>query len=637
LPSTKKKANKKKKGHSAKRSPKWFYIIAILIPLIFFVLLEIGLRIFNYSIDISQWVKITNEKYILNPEVARRYFYNTENIPSSNQNSFDVIKKENAFRIFILGGSSAAGYPFTPNGDFGKYIKNRLEYEYPFAKIEVVNIAMTAVNSYTIRDLFPGVAEQKPDLILIYAGHNEYYGALGVGSLEYLGKSPFIVHTALYLNGFKTLQLIRNILKGITGIFSSSKSADASGTLMSRMAKDKLIKLNSYVYYEGLEQYESNMNDILKMAKDKSIPVILGTVASNLIDQPPFVSTATEGFPNAVDIYNNAKTFLDDGDITKADSLFRLAKDLDALRFRAPEAMNQITKNLGKKFNYPVIEVDKEFDKASPGQIVGNNLMVDHLHPTLSGYQLLGRIFYKKMNEVNYLPKTKKNFLSEGVSDSVTYAHFYFSKLDSIIAHYRIIVLKNDWPFSERKSTEYLIKQFSAQTHLDSIALRVIDNKLSWEASHREAAGMYFNSRNYDLFSYEMNLLIDQYPFIMEFYDEGAQNLLKVKQYDLAYKLLTKRYEYSPSAFSTKWLGIIDLSKNNLDLAIKYLRESAGYDNNDPQVLFNLAGAFSLNKEFQKALDTIDSCLSIDPNFPQAQGLRQQLINILRINRGGSD
>jgi tetratricopeptide (TPR) repeat protein len=594
------------------------------------VLLETGLRIFNYGVDISQWVKITNEKYILNPEVARRYFYSTENIPSSNQNSFDVIKKGNAFRIFILGGSSAAGYPFTPNGDFGKYVKNRLEYEYPSAKIEVVNVAMTAVNSYTLRDLFPGVVEQKPDLILIYAGHNEYYGALGVGSLESLGKSPFIVHTALYFNRFKTFQLVRNIFKGITGIFSGSEAVSKAGTLMARMAQDKLIKFNSDVYYAGLKQYESNMNDILGVAKDKNIPVILGTVACNLKDQPPFVSTATEGFPNAVDIYNSAKTFLDDGDITKADSLFRLAKDLDALRFRAPEATNRITKNLGRKFNYPVIEVDKEFDKASPGQIVGNNLMVDHLHPTLSGYRLLGKIFYKKMNEVNYLPKAKKNFLSEGVSDSVTAANFYFSKLDSIIARYRIIILKNDWPFSERKSTEYLIKQFSAQTHLDSIALRVIDNKLSWEASHREAAVMYFNSRNYDLFSYEMNLLIDQYPFIMEFYDEGAQNLLKVKQYDLAYKLLAKRYKYSPTAFSTKWLGIIDLSKNNKQKAIKFLRESVSYDNSDPQVLFNLAGAYSLNKEFQKALHTINNCLSIDPDFPQAQGLRQQLMNILR-------
>ena len=491
---------------------------------------------------------------------------------------------------------------------------------------------MTAVNSYTLWDLFPGVLEQKPDLILIYAGHNEYYGALGVGSLESLGKAPFIVHTALYLNRFKTFQLVRNIIKEITGIFSGSKPTDVNGTLMSRMARDKLIKLNSDVYYAGLKQYETNMNDILEMAKDKKIPVIMGTVACNLKDQPPFVSTSTKGFPKATEVYDNAKTFLNKEDITKADSLFRLAKDLDALRFRAPEALNQMTKTLGKKFNYPLAEVDKEFDKASPDQITGNNLMIDHLHPTLSGYQLMGKIFYEKMEEINYLPKAQRNFLSEEVSDSATIANSYFSKLDSTIARYRIIILKNDWPFSERKNTEYLVKQFNPQTHLDSIALRVIDNKLSWEESHREAAFTYFNSRNYNFYLYELKLLIDQYPFITEYYDKGAENLLKVKQFNLAYELLAKRYKYSPTAFSTKWLGIIDLSKKNTGQAIKFLKESVSYNNSDPQVLFNLAGAFSMNKEFKKGLEAINSCLSISPNFPAAQSLKQQLISILGRN-----
>ena len=99
----KKRRSKNSKGQSDSSTPKWFYFIVILIPLIFFVLLEIVLRAFNYGVDLSQWVKISNEKYILNPEVSRRYFYNTENIPASNQNSFDINKKQNAFRVFILG------------------------------------------------------------------------------------------------------------------------------------------------------------------------------------------------------------------------------------------------------------------------------------------------------------------------------------------------------------------------------------------------------------------------------------------------------------------------------------------------------------------------------------------------------
>ena len=84
-----------------------------------------------------------------------------------------------------------------PMGSFSRYIRRRLELVYPGTHIEVVNISMTGVNSYTLLDLVPGVLKQKPDLILIYAGHNEFYGALGVGSLESFGPSRTLVNLIL--------------------------------------------------------------------------------------------------------------------------------------------------------------------------------------------------------------------------------------------------------------------------------------------------------------------------------------------------------------------------------------------------------------------------------------------------------
>jgi hypothetical protein len=121
----------------------------------------------------------------------------------SNQDVFDAVKKPNAYRIFVLGESSAAGYPFSPLGSFSRYIRDRLKLLYPSSEIEVVNLSMTAINSYTLRDLFPGVLEQNPDLILIYTGHNEYYGALGVGSIESLGTSRTMINLLLYLKSIK--------------------------------------------------------------------------------------------------------------------------------------------------------------------------------------------------------------------------------------------------------------------------------------------------------------------------------------------------------------------------------------------------------------------------------------------------
>jgi hypothetical protein len=51
-----------------------------------------------------------------------------------------------------------------------------------------VNLAMPAINSFSLLDMTPEALAQKPDALIIYCGHNEFYGALGAGSTESLGR-----------------------------------------------------------------------------------------------------------------------------------------------------------------------------------------------------------------------------------------------------------------------------------------------------------------------------------------------------------------------------------------------------------------------------------------------------------------
>ena len=158
-----------------------------LFPFVFLIILEIFLRVINYGYNLDQWVDVGEGKYELNSNIGKRYFTIGDFTPTTSEDCFDIDKKANSFRVFVLGGSSAEGFPFSPMGSFARYIRRRLELVYPKTNIEVVNLGMTAINSYTLLDLLPGVLDQKPDLILIYAGHNEYYGALGVGSVQSFG------------------------------------------------------------------------------------------------------------------------------------------------------------------------------------------------------------------------------------------------------------------------------------------------------------------------------------------------------------------------------------------------------------------------------------------------------------------
>lgn len=616
-----------------KKHPFYFYLILIAIPIIFFILLELGLRIFSYGFNNEQWIEVSEGKLILNPAIAHRYFNKTQSLPYSNQEVFDAVKQKENFRIFVMGESSAAGFPFAPLGSFSRYLQQRLELVYPESKIEVVNLGITAVNSYTIRDLFPGVLEMSPDLIIIYTGHNEYYGALGVGSMESFGTSRNIIKLGLWLNRFKTFEFLTDITRTIAGWISPPNAVDRDATLMERMVSEQHIAFESELYKEGIEQFKNNMHEILELAKEKNVKVLLSTLTCNTLDQQPFVSLKTENYLPAKEIFAKAKQELLNGKISTADSLFAYAKELDALRFRAPEAINNIIREYSIEFNFPLVNIDSVFRSRSPYGIVGDNLMTDHLHPTLEGYQLMGKIFFESLKSIGILPDTEPIILTDEQQDSLTNANFIFSKLDSIQAAYRITALKNKWPFIKDNQSIPVIELLKPANYIDSLAYDGTVGDLDWEKLHRKAAEWYLENGQLENYKEQMDILISQFPFVIEYYNSTAYEFLKIGRYNTAYLYLEKGFHLKPDAFSSKWLGIIDLSKGYNESAAKFLEKSLSFDPKDSQVLFNLAGTYSRLKLYDKSLASLNSCLQIDPSFPGAADLKTQIERLVNQNK----
>jgi len=614
---------------NSKKTPRWFYLVLILIPVFIILLLELGLRVFDYGRVYDQWIPAGEGRLTLNPEIAFRYFYNSEKVPSANYNYFDEIKKENSFRVFVLGGSSAAGFPYSPNGAFSRYIRKRLELIYPEKNIEVVNIAMSAINSYALRDMMPGVLEMQPDLIIIYAGHNEYYGALGVGSVETLGDTRFLVNTVIWLNRFKTFELLRDLIKSVSGLFSEPVKQD--GTLMARMSQRNLIPFSSEKYFAGLNQYEGNLRDILEMAKKNNVLVILGKLVSNLKDQKPFESYDDGINPTADEVFELAGIELRNNRTNEADSLFKLAKDLDALRWRAPEKINEVITSLGEEFNYPVVNLDSIFNAESIYGVVGDDLITDHLHPNLRGFQIIGREIFNEGLRSGILQADYNNNLSFEVQDSITLSRYEFTTLDSITALYQIIILKSDWPYSEeKKSDEEKLKLLNMQNYTDTLAYMIGKGDLSWETAHLQLAQHKLSNGDFEPFQKEISAATDEYPFDPYPYEFAAQLLVNLKRFDDVYYYLLKLNELKSGAYSTKWLGIIDLLNNKVEPAISYLSKSLSYSSSDAQVYYNLAGAYSIKKDYQTALQMINRCLQIEPNYAMAKDLQQQLVNATR-------
>jgi tetratricopeptide (TPR) repeat protein len=602
-----------------KKYSRWFYLILILIPILFLLILELALQIFNYGPDRRQWIDVNENQITLNYYIAKKYFHSTENAPVVLSASFDKEKKNDAFRIFIMGESSAAGFPYLPNGSFSNYIEDRLKLIYPDIPIEVINCGITATNTYAWLDLIPGIIDQKPDLIILYGGHNEYYGALGAASTESFGSSRWINKFSLWLDNFKTTELVRNVIKWTVTIFKGKvDSKEKASTLMAQLAKGQYVVYESDLFKKGIAQFEENLREILIQSKENNIPVILSMLVSNLKDQQPFISKQVGAIPSSQKYYELAQRKLKEGYIKEADSLFRLAKDLDLLKFRAPEAFNSVIKKLAEEFNFPVADMDSLFTSESSSKIIGDDLMTDHLHPTLKGYQHMGKKFFKVMEGKKFLPKIKPIDISDAKQDSIVLANFNFSKLDTLIALHRIAILKNDWPYvTERiQQTPIMLSDFT-----DSLAYFVAEGRLGWGDSHRLLARDFF--KNKDLLNYkkEMGILINSFPNTLEYYDNLNEVLINNKNYSEAYPILMKRYRKSPNAFTTKWLGFINFMNRKYNEAIKYFEQSIKFTNDDPDVYFYLTGAYGKEAMFEKALRSIQKCLEFSPDYPNGKAV----------------
>jgi hypothetical protein len=85
-----------------------FKMITISIPFLFFVLLELSLRVAGYGINPASFVEYVapdgTEYFRTNPEVTRIYFNNAIQMGDvDNSGYFKKYKSEGVYRIFILG------------------------------------------------------------------------------------------------------------------------------------------------------------------------------------------------------------------------------------------------------------------------------------------------------------------------------------------------------------------------------------------------------------------------------------------------------------------------------------------------------------------------------------------------------
>jgi tetratricopeptide (TPR) repeat protein len=220
------------------------------------------------------------------------------------------------------------------------------------------------------------------------------------------------------------------------------------------------------------ENFQDNLEDILKAGRKAGVPVLLSTVGSNLLDCAPFASLHDEGLPEkalseweslfeegkaleetgsfeaALGLYTRAAT-IDPG---YAELQFRIgrclglsgkweeawtalerARDNDALVVRADSRINEvITAAAGQDNNGDVVFVDaaRLVGSGLPGGIPGQDLFYEHVHYTLRGNYQLARILADNLTRMlpPGLSKISQNAWAEPFAVQIKLAATFWDK-----------------------------------------------------------------------------------------------------------------------------------------------------------------------------------------------------------------
>ena len=266
------------------------------------------------------------------------------------------------------------------------------------------------------------------------------------------------------------LTLKRSVLyRQLEAVLASPTASDS--TTMARAVRNASILLHDPAYGAGLAQFERNMSAILERLDQAGLPTFVGTVVSNVYGQPPLGE-----LPEAADAWNRAVALQASGNAERAAESFQRAKELDPVRFRAPDSINVLLRTLAASHGATLVELAAPFD--GPGS---DSLFTDHLHPTAAGYDLIADAFTQAVIGSAYTGPA---------------LHYPPAPVDAAYAQLLIERLKGGFPFTQGLSLSEEVRRFRqaledrlhSGTHPDSLAAQLVGSQIDAIAAHRSSA-----------------------------------------------------------------------------------------------------------------------------------------------------
>jgi lysophospholipase L1-like esterase len=347
------------------------------------------------------------------------------------QREFLAEKAPGTFRVFILGDSSAAGVPYGTSQAFSTWLARRLEAELPQVRSEVINAALPGYATRRLLIVAREVAGYAPDLVIVYNGHNEF--AEGRFYKHLLDMDPRVFRLWETLANTRLWRLLSGLVPRSDGSRSivdpRTEGREMFALVDERAGGRGYATARERAYGEML--YRFNLQEIVRAVQQAGARAMLLTIGQNFSDWPPAASAHRDGLAapdlatwtqqvaegdrlrsevhdcqGALTAYGRALA-IDDafgelhfriaqcqetlGRFEEARAEYRRASDLDQVPQGAPTSFNQVIRDVAATEGALLADVDETLTAESPHGLVGDDLFVDSVHPSIRGHQLMAR------------------------------------------------------------------------------------------------------------------------------------------------------------------------------------------------------------------------------------------------------
>lgn len=346
-------------------------------------------------------------------------------------------KSPDTLRVFVLGESAALGDPI-PEFSFSRQLEAMLQTALPGRRIEVINTAVTAINSPVIRHIARDCARRQPDVFVIYMGNNEVVGPFGPGTVFSRAlQSPRILHAAMALRRTRINQVLQ------TAVARLQPPRRWAGM---EMFLRQTVPANDARLPAVYSNFEAHVQEVVQLGRQAGARVVLCTVAANVRDCAPLASLPRPGFPEAdlarlASLVTNslqsslnanyttalmqadAALGLDDhyaaahfvraralqgvGDLPAAQSAYARALETDVLRFRADSAINAAIRAVAARTaddGVRLADVEALFRRAAPDGLPGDDFFHDHVHLTFEAQHRVAALIFEQLQAQDVVP-----------------------------------------------------------------------------------------------------------------------------------------------------------------------------------------------------------------------------------------